>query len=1065
MFASRFISSLSLLILAAVSATAQQTAGTVRGAVRDPSGAGIPLATVHCISELTGEMHVALTAANGDYVCAALPVGQYRIEASAHGFKKYVRPDVTLDVNQNARVDVRLELGQLSEEVVVKGGAPLVDTQQVQLGHVVDEKRIEDLPLNGRNPYSLVTLLPGVTSANLPSQPDLITGTRFNINGARSQTDFLLDGGMNVAPYRNGGLMSPNPDSVQEFRVITSNYNAEYGRSAGGVVTVATKSGTNQLHGSLYEFLRNEKLDARSFFQPSVSPLKRHQFGGSVGGPVLHDRLFYFFSYQGDRVSQGTFLNGARTPTAAQRQGNFSDLPAARWPKDPATGQAFAGGIIPQNRLDPVALNILKFVALPNTPDGRVEASRSSVQNDDQYFGRADYQIKSNHRASASLFVIRAADTFPFTNSTNLSNIPDYAPSVDTPRQTNVTVNETWTARPNLYNEFTFNYTHGLSTLTPVNRTSWPELGSKYVPGSLPAWMPRFTVSGGWNAGNNSAGPQTNDVNSWADSLMWVRGAHSIKAGGLFRHLRVDAVSGFQLGGIMNVTGDFTGNAFADFLLGQAQSMNVGNSNTNSIRQINWAAFIQDDWKISRKVTLNLGVRYEVFTPYVHTSDRLGTFIPGQQSAVYPNAPRGLAFVGDPGVPRGLVPVDYNNFAPRLGIAVDPFGNGKTAIRAGYGIFYSVGYANFTQLNGNNQPFLTKITLFGTPSFVDPFSASGGNPFPIPPGKSLFLLPILVAWQDQNQRLPYAQQYSFTIQQQVVRNVSAEVAYVGNVSRKLQMNLDVNQPIFIPGRSTAANVNDRRPIMPGVYGLISRSQTSANASYNSLQTSLRSTFARGFTLLANYTYSKSLDILSGDATDTADLNFVDFNNVRLDRGPSGFDRRHIFNLSFLWEAPAVRKWGLLGRGILSGWQANAIARYSSGSPFSVTSGVDTNVNGVVNDRPNVLSNPFLDTGRPRDQKLARYFTPAAFAVAAQGSNGTEGRNIFYGPGSANWDVSFFKDIPIRERHHLQFRAEFFNFVNHANFGVPVNALANANVGRILGASPGRIIQLALRYSF
>src|SRR5581483_6786420 len=380
MFASRFIAFLSLLIMAAVCTIAQQTAGNILGAVTDPSGAGIPSATVNCISELTGETHVGSIHPSGDYVCAALPIGEYRVEVSAQGFKRFVRQGITLEVNQNARVDVHLEIGQVSEAVVVRGGAPLVDTHEVQLGDVVEEKRIEDLPLNGRNACSLVNLLPGVTSSSLPSQPDLVEGSLFTVNGARShQTDFLLDGGMNIAPYRNGGLMSPNPDSVEEFRVITSNYNAEYGRAAGGVVTVATKSGTNQYHGSLYDFLRNDDLDARSFFQPSVSPLKRNQFGGSVGGPVIHDRLFFFFSYQGDRVTQGVFVNGARTPTAAQRQVNFSDLPPARYPKDPLTGQPFAGGIIPQNRIDPVALNILKFVVLPNTPDGRVETSRSTV--------------------------------------------------------------------------------------------------------------------------------------------------------------------------------------------------------------------------------------------------------------------------------------------------------------------------------------------------------------------------------------------------------------------------------------------------------------------------------------------------------------------------------------------------------------------------------------------------------------------------------------------------------------------------------------------------------------
>ena len=1061
-----FTSVLIIAIFFHGAAYAQQATGTIGGVVADPTGAPAAVVAVTVVNESTGETHKTQTSATGDYLVPGLPAGQYRIEVQGAGFKKYVVQGITLNVNQNARVDAKLELGQISQEVVVKGDLALVDTREAQVGGIVDEKRIIDLPLNGRNVYTLVQILPGISgSPTYPQQPDLAEGTRFNVNGGRIlQTNFLLDGGLNVGVNRNGGLMVPSPDSVQEFRMISSNYNAEFGRSAGGTVTVVTKSGANRMHGTLYEFLRNDALDSRSFFAPSVSPLKRNQFGGTVSGPVIHDKLFYFFSYQGDRLNQGVFLNGARTPTAAQRGGDFSTAAAAQRPVDPLNNQPFAGGIIPASRLDPVAQKMLPAIALPNTPDGRVQTTQTGTQYTNHYFGKADYQATSNHRVSASLFFVKSTDTFPFTNSSNISNIPGF-PSTDSPNQTNVIVNETWTVRPNLLNQFTFNYVSALSALTAVNRLSWPDFGSQYVPGQLPAYFPRFTVSAGWNSGNNGESKETDSFYSGAESLTWIRGAHSVKAGGSLQYLRMDYFDRFRLGGILGISGAFTKNPFADFELGRSDSMLVGNGNAMHLRSQNWSAFVQDDWKISRRVTLNLGVRYELFTPYTSTANRLASFNPGQQSTVIPNAPLGLVFPGDKGIPEGLIPTDRNNFAPRIGVVFDPFGDGKTAIRAGYGIFYSVGYANLTQFESNGQPFETNITVFGTPSFVNPFGNAGGNPFPIPAGVNKFVLPITVPWLDRNVRLPYVQQYNFTVQRQLMRDTSIEVAYVGNGSRKLFWNRDANQPVYIPGQSTPANVNDRRPISPGVFALIGHAETASNASYNSLQVSARRQFSHGFTLLGNYTWSKSIDVQSADQQDTSSISFVDSNNPLLDRGVAGYDLRHVFNLSFVWELPKVRMLGFVGSRILSGWQVNGIARYTSGSPFSAMTGVDTNLNGINNDRPNTVGNPFLDTGRSKSQKLARYFDPAAFKGAATGTNGTEGRDILYGPGSQNWDVSFFKNIPIHESHHLQFRAEFFNFFNHANFGTPVSVLSNPNVGQILGAGPGRIIQFGLKYGF
>jgi hypothetical protein len=475
------------------------------------------------------------------------------------------------------------------------------------------------------------------------------------------------------------------------------------------------------------------------------------------------------------------------------------------------------------------------------------------------------------------------------------------------------------------------------------------------------------------------------------------------------------------------------------------------------------ALFVQDDWKAGRRITLNLGLRWEVLPPWVAANGAFQQYAPGQPSQRFPNAPAGLVFPGDPGVPDGLLRTGWRDFAPRVGLAIDPFGNGRMAIRAGYGIFYSFGFAGLFNSNVG-QPFQIDVTAFGTPSFVDPYADAGGNPFPLK-GPSQFVLPVTVSWMDQNNRIPYVQQYSFVVERQLARNFSFNVGYIGNTSRRLQEQRDANQPIFTPGQSTAANVAQRRPILPGIFNNISQAMTGGNASYNALQATLNRRFARGLTLLANYTYSKTIDTQSSDQQSVGQLNFVDSNNLNLDRSVSSLDLRHLFNLSFVYETPRLARWGFAGKHLLGGWQINGIARYLSGRPFNVTSGVDSNLNGNNNDRPNLIRDPHLDTGRSKDQRLARYFDPSAFALAATGSNGTAGRNVLYGPGARSWDLSLFRVFPIHERHHLQFRAEFFNVFNRANFGTPVAVLNNPNVAQILSAGPGRVIQFGLKYAF
>ena len=1052
---------------------AQTVTGTLVGTVTDSSGGRMSGTTVTAANELTQEKHSTVTNTEGYYLLTALPVGPYRVEVEAQGFKRFLRRGIVLDVNQNARIDAKLEVGQVTQQVVVTADVPLVDTREAQLGWMVDNRRIDDLPLNGRNIYGLVTLLPGVATETLAAQPNITEGNSVSLNGSRLfQTSYLLDGNLDNNVFRNGGLQPPNPDAVQEFQLITSNYNAEYGRSAGGVINTVTKSGTNRFHGTLFEYFRNFDLDARSFFQPTVSDLKQNQYGGTLGGPVKHDKLFFFFSYQGTRTRSGEFVNTARTPTAAERAGNFSALPANQWPHDPNVSPAtpFPGGIIPASRLDPVAQSLLKTIPLPNTPDGRVQASASALQDSDEYLSKGDYLLNAAHRLMVSVFLIRGNGTFPFTTATEGTNLPGYGVAT-VASQSNVVVNETWTIGPALINQFAFNYSATPSSSITQNHVGMAAFGSQFVPTSPASQQPNapgMSITNGWTVSQAGVVTQEDQIFSWTNTLSWVHGPHSIKAGGTFMHLLDDFVNINASGGNITAIGGFSGNSFSDLELGRVV-FGAGLPFNSNLRSNNGALFAQDDWKISRRVTLDLGLRYDVFSPYTNTRNQVSNFIPGEQSHVFPNAPLGVVFPGDPGVPDGLVTARWGNFAPRIGVAIDPFGNGRTAIRAGFGVFYSTQFGALTN-NNRSQPFQPNASVTETPNLVTPF-ATLATPFPPLPGMTTFILPASIPWVNPDNVTPYVEQYSFTIQRQLMPNLSLDVAYVGNVSRHLVMQRDANSPVYIPGLcgktacSTEANVNTRRPIEPGIISSIMEDETSSNANYNALQVTLNRRFTHGLTILANYAYAKTLDNDSADPQNGTGNDFVDANNLRLDYGPSSFDIRTLFNVSFLWQLPKVRALGLVGRQILSNWQVNGIGRYTAGRPFTVTSGVDTNLDGNNNDRPNLIGDPHLSSSRPKNQILAAYFNSAAFQTPATGFDGTAGRDILYGPGSATWNLSFFRTFLLHEKFRLQFRSEFYNIFNHASFSNPNAVLSNPNHGEILTAGAGRVTQFGLRLTF
>ncbi len=1046
----------------AVSALLAQSTGLISGTVSDSSGAVVPAARVTAIQQGTGLRFEAPSDDAGRFSFPRLPVGSYVVECQQQGFRRFVSEAIRLDADQTRQAQIVLQVGETTESVQVTGAIGLVETVGATIRETVDEKRITELPLNGRNPLQLQLLVPGVVPS--VGGANLAQNGTITMNGARgTSNNYLLDGGDNNDPQISVASLVPNPDALEEFSILTNNYSAEYGRNAGGVINAITKSGTNQLRGSAYEFVRNDTFDARNFFSLQQPKLRRNQFGVSAGGPVMlpfyrgKDRTFFFFSYEGLRERRAATTSNLVVPTALERRGDFSQ--SARRPTDPVTRAAFPNNVIPASRFDPAAVKFQDLlVPLPNAANGLHVFNAPEEQDSNQLMARGDHSFSPKQRLSVRLFNDRSRQLLT-------AGLPILRSDVNF-NTSNSMMNHTWTITPTLLNtaQFTFGRIDlRRGPLPLLDNLNYEKLGVRAAsdtPQFPTNW--RGQVNGFWNMNQDNFVTIDRKTAQWTDNLSYTRGAHMFKFGGEYRHTRSDRETANLTDPQFMFDGRFAVNPYADFILGLPSRMNQGSIRVNAIRSHAVAAYAQDDWKLLPNFTLSLGIRYEPLMPFFDSRDQMSVFRPGEKSSIYANAPAGLLYVGDPGIPRSGIANDTNNLAPRIGFAWSPFRKGKTSVRGGYGLFYDFPVMHQLSSFANTQPFSVQVQINQPRSFSDPYGGTS-SPFPYTPPQTAderrnfrFVTPVVVGESlSPNLRTAYMQQWNFSLQQETVQGIVVTGAYVGSKGTGFSVLRDLNAAVPGPG-ATGANIEQRRPFLPGVLASVSSYEPLGFSSYHALQASVNKRFSKGYTILANYTWAKSIDNGSVDAFGGAQ----DHRNWQPEKGLSDFDLRHRFVTSFLWEVPGPKtgaaKW------ILGGWQLNGIFTLSAGRPFNATSGTDRAFTGAGTQRPNLVGNPVLDSSRSKNDLIQLYFNPAAFALPAAGTFGNSGRNTLTGPGSYNLDSSVFRMFPITERVKLQFRAEFFNTMNHANLGNPVANTSAPNAGRIQSASAPRILQFGLR---
>lgn len=1057
-----FIALAGLLCLSCSIAFAQTITATILGAIHDPSGAAIPGATVVVTNTATDIARTVTADKAGYYEVPLLKPGGYRVQVSYHGFKTQERTGIVVQVDERARVDFTLEVGATTQTVQVQGNAPLVSTDSSAIGQVIGTREVLQMPLNGRYFVQLATLAPGTVEANNAGTNCnfLGQGGCISVNGSRPQSQmFMVDGTNNDDPLWGGFDLSPSIDDLQEFKVQNTLYSAEFGGSSGSQINVVTKSGGNQFHGDAYEFFRNSALNARNFFTPSVPPLNQNQFGATFGGPIRKDHTFFFLSYEGFRQRSGA-STVELTPTIAQRNGVFSTTIL-----DPYTGLPFPNDTVPSTMISPIATKILSmFYPLPNlvpaTPTANYIASFSAPYAYDEMSARVDDRIsdKSNFFVRYAYQNNRSSEPGPYT-----IGIPavDQFGTNESLGINNVSANYVYNINPENLNVFRFtaNVTRNLNAeyqnfgtnlITPAGITGilpLPSSQAKYVN------FPAVTVIAYPQIGEGEFGPITDTPNlfEWTDNFTSIRGKHTLNIGAELGYIQATNETGLAINGWFYFAGLWTGNALADLLTGLPafSQKAVGMSAENLLRHT-YAPYFQDDWQVNKRLTLNLGLRYEYFSPYAEAHGELTDLVPDAAGKL------SVEMGGQNGVPKSIIQPDYHGWGPRFGFAWRPFGGTKTVLRGGYGVFYDREISNSNFLMHLNPPYTNNLNIFNS---TGNFLTTLQDPFP--PASPGAATSAYAYSNSVNGADGYVQNWSMNLERQIGNDTVAKVAYIGSAGTHLMGQYYLNQALPSPLGYCACRAPDP------AYSTIDDEAPFGRSWYNGLNASLQRRFGNGLSFLAAYTWGRALDTTSSIQTGVPQNVYAGWN---ANKGLSEFNIGQNFELSYTYPLPfgSGQRFlsGIGGKAVnrlLSGWETTGILGAHTGVPFTVGVSGDNAGSGVNANHANRICNGTL----PGDQQTIQgWFNTACFVMPALGTFGNSGRDILNKPGAFDWDIGILKNTAIAESKTLEFRFEAFNVTNAVNWSGPNTSVNSGPLfGRISSAGGGRVLQVALKLYF
>jgi hypothetical protein len=1078
-----------LVACGCVSLWAQETA-QISGIVTDQSGAVLPGVEISATQTDTGLIRGVITNETGAYVLPNLPIGPYRLEVALPGFRTYAQTGITLQVGSNPTIDVALQVGQVSETVEVQADAALVETRTTGIGQVIDNTRVLELPLNGRQVTELVLLSGAAVQApdgrynpgsrNYPTVVVAVAG------GLATGVTYSLDGANHNDPYNNLNLPLSFPDALQEFKVETSGLQAQYGFHSAGAVNAVTKSGTNSFHGSLFEFVRNGSLNARNAFDVRNDGLKRHQFGGTIGGPIIQNRLFFFAAEQGTKERSRPTANRAWIPTPAIMAGDFSTLasPTCNNNRQLTLGAPFVDNQIDPARFSLVAKNLVTHELFPRTSDPCGEFRFGSTPRMDEWIttGRMDYRWTDKHSIFGRYLDARRDTPSDFDGE----NILTLTNGNQEQRAYSFALGSMYLFSPNVVGSL-----RGVVNRTRIEKLNpdyfeLTDLGAKNVYESIPG-MTYLTITNGFNIATSLVNPGHYNSTSWhlGEDLSIVRAAHQFGAGASWIHQIYNGSVGVARSAQPSFDGRFTGHGLADFMLGRASSFSQGQAGISKTRQNSIGLYIQDTWKATPRLTVNAGLRWEPnIGPYtVNWTKHFKRewFDRGVRSTIYKNAPAGLQYPGDALHPDNKMTMNrWLNFAPRVGFAWDAHGDGRMAIRSAYGVFYDIQNMFHWAGAGTGAPYNNQVTYPEPGGGLDDLwrDFPGGNPFPInvtPDAK--FPEQMFFVNFDREQPTTYVHQWNLSIQRQFGADLAVSANYVGSSTIHLPVATEGNPAVYLPGSScviagrmyspcsTMANTNQRRvlflanPDQGKYYANMSYLENAGTANYHALLLSVQRR-GRGLTVQGNYTWGHCI---SDDFVNAgAQHNAGDYPGRRwYGRGNcvGGGDTRHSFNASTVYQTPEFSNRAL--RMLAGGWQLSGIVRIQSGGYFDVVSGFNTAL--TSGNGTNRAHQTMADVYLP-NKGIDGWLNRAAFARPANGEYGNVSQNI-QGPGVITINMGLTRTFQIRESHSLQFRTEAFNLPNHVNPNNPINNLNNTNFGKILSAKDPRILQLALKYQF